>query len=446
MGKQIGFGDYKDGGKTGSETVLGNTPTESTTCVSFDGLKAKRRAAFKVLDAEQKLLSHLHQAFIAEARKKQGEGDAEGAKKAMQVSRHHVRKCCRDTVPAERRDKKTGAMVPTGAPGQAEVHAAGGESGAHVWVGVKHCCSTWFCPVCGPKVMARRREEIEKCIELMKDTQRQFMFCTFTFPHEYGAPLSIYMDKLRDVLKKFRSGRQWELFKKRVELVGYIRAQEVTHGNHGWHPHYHELLITKALSKEEAESAAAFLSKRWVDVCRRAGLISDEKARDAYAHAVDVKSGADPVTQEYLSKLVCWELSSVTTKATKTRGLQPFQILSNACNGDGKSQRLWIEYMLGMYRKAALYWSPGLKELCGIDELTDEQLLEGEVEKEPVLIASSRAFLHIAKRRLQVPILELTEAERMDTVKKIDSRLGLHLIYSEGAEAGLAQATDGKQS
>jgi hypothetical protein len=442
MGSELGFGDNKNGSSTGVSPVLGNIPTESPTCGISDSLKSKRRAAFRVLDAEQKLLSSLYPAFLNEAKKRQVEGDADGAKLAMQVSRHHVRKCCRDTVPAERRDKKTGQMVATGAPGQAEVHAAGGESSSHVWVGVKHCASTWFCPVCGPKVMARRRQEIEKCVELMKSGGQQFMFCTFTFPHTYGAPLSTYMDKLRDVLKMFRRGKSWDLFKKRVEMVGYIRAQEVTHGNHGWHPHYHELLITKALSKEEAESAAAFLSKRWVDVCRRAGLISDEKAQDAYAHAVDVKSGADPVTQEYLSKLVCWELSSVTTKATKTKGLQPFQILSNACNGDGKSKKLWVEYMLGMYRKAALYWSPGLKELCGIDELTDEQLLEGEVEKEPVLIASSRAFLHIAKRRLQVPILELTEEQRMGTVRKIDSKLGLHLIYgSERAEAGLAQKT-----
>ena len=438
MGRVLGFGD-KNGSSTGVSPVLGNIPVESTPppCI------AKRRAAFKVLNAEQKLLSHLHPIFIAEARKRQEGGDEDGAKIAMLVSRHSVCKCGCDTIPAERMDKKTGQKKATGAPGQAEVHAAEGESGAHVWVGVKRCASTWFCPVCGPKIMARRREEIETCVEQMKDNGQQFLFCTFTFPHTYGAPLTEYMDKLRIVLKKFRSGKNWDYFKKRVGLIGYIRAQEVTHGNNGWHPHFHELLITKALSSDEAEAASSFLSKRWVDVCRKAGLVSDAKAVEAYAHAVEVRCGSDPVAQEYLSKIISWELSSVTTKATRTKGLQPFQILSNACGGDGKSQRLWIEYMLGMYRKAALYWSPGLKAMCGIEEKTDEQLLDGEVEKEPILIASAGAFLRIAKRRLQVPILELTEEQRMVTVRKIDSKLRLHLIYGgEGAEAGLAQDTE----
>ena len=435
MGKTLGFGDNKNGSSTGVSAVLGNIPAESTTCV----WKVKRRAAFKVLSAEQKLLSHLTPLFTSEVKKRQESGDNEGAKLVMQVMRHSVRKCGCDTIPAERFDKKKNCKVATGAPGQAEVHAAGEDGTGHVWVGVKRCASTWFCPVCGPKIMSRRRGEVEDCVEQMKAEEKNFMFCTFTFPHEYGAPLVQYMDKLRDVLRMFRKGKTWDLFKKRVGLVGYIRAQEVTHGQNGWHPHFHELMITKRLSQSEAEAAASFLAKRWVDTCRKAGLVSDAKAADAYAHAAEVRCGADPVSQAYLSKIVAWELSSVTTKASKTKGLQPFQILSNACAGDTKSKYLWAEYMVGMYRKAALYWSPGLKALCGIEEKTDEQLLDGEVEKEPILIASSGAFLRIAKRRLQVPLLELTEADRMATVKKIDQRLMLHLVYGEGAEAGLTE-------
>lgn len=423
MKKTLGFGDNKTAVTPPVGGALGNIPIESTT--SFR--KVARRAAFRVLDSEQKLLSSLSSFFVNEARKKQGDGDTAGAKKAMQVMRHSVRKCCKDTVPAERRDK-TGKLVPTGAPGQAEVRATG-EAGKHVWVGVKHCASTWFCPVCGPKIMARRRSEVERCTEKMLEDGKQFIFCTYTFPHSWGTNLVEHMDKLQDVLKMFRAGRAWDLFKKRVGLVGYIRAQEVTHGCNGWHPHFHELMITKPLTESEAQAAADFLSRRWVDVCRKAGLISDAKAADAYAHAVDVRAGADPVSQAYLAKVVSWELSSVTTKATKTKGLQPFQILANACAGDGQSKKLWVEYMLGMYRKAALYWSPGLKALCEIEEKTDEELLEGEVEKEPILIASPRAFLQIARRRLQVPLLEFTEANKIAAVKRVDENLGLNLVY-----------------
>ena len=350
----------------------------------------------------------------------------------MQVMRHCVRKCCKDTVPAERRDIKTGKMVPTGAPGQAEVRSTG-EAGKHVWIGVKHCASTWFCPVCGPKIMARRRGEVERCTDKMLSDGKQFIFCTYTFPHVYRTNLVEHMDKLQDVLKMFRKGRAWDLFRKRIGLVGYIRAQEVTHGHNGWHPHFHELMITKPLTESEAQAASDFLSKRWVDVCRKAGLISDAKAADAYAHAVDVRAGLTRFLV-YLAKVVAWELSSVTTKATKTKGLQPFQILANACAGDAQSKKLWVEYMLGMYRKAALYWSPGLKALCEIDELTDEELLEGEVEKEPILIASPRAFFADSKEAAASAALEFTEANKMAAVRRVDDAMGLNLVYYKDKE------------
>lgn len=417
--------------------ALGNIPVESPTCQPENGWKAKRRAAFRVLNAEQKMLSHLTPIFTSEVKKRQESGDVDGAKLVMQVMRHSVRKCGCDTIPAERRDKKTGQLVPTGAPGQAEVHAAGedGSGHGHVWVGVKRCASTWFCPVCGPKIMSRRRQEVEKCVELMKKENKHFIFCTFTFPHEYGAPLTEYMDKLRNVLRMFRKGKTWDLFRKRVGLVGYIRAQEVTHGKSGWHPHFHELLITDELTAKEAKAAAKFLQQRWVDTCKKAGLIPDKKLADAYAHAADIRVGADPVSQAYLAKVVAWELSSVTTKATKQQGSrQPFNILADACAGDKQAKVLWFEYMLGMYRKAALYWSPGLKAMCGIDEKTDEEILEGEVEKQPLLIASAGAFIKIARRKLQVPLLELTEANKLRTIQKISNRLDLNLITETGEE------------
>ena len=416
---------------------LGNIPAEPSPCGAENSWKAKRRAAFRVLNAEQKLLPKMTNLFMEEYEKKVLAGDKDGAKKVLKVMRHSVQKCGADTIPAYRFNPKTGKRVETGAPGQAEVH--GCEGPGHVWVGVKRCASTWFCPVCGPKIMSRRRQEVEKGIAFLKnyDGGKHFIFMTLTFPHTYGTSLVEYMDKLQMVLRQFRLGKTWQNFKKRIGLVGYIRAQEVTHGSAGWHPHFHELMITKPLTKKEARDAEAFLSKRWVDMCKKAGLIKHGKIADARAHAVDIRCGADPVSQAYLAKVCAWELSSTTTKATRQVGSrQPFQILADACVGDKQSIRLWSEYMLGMYRKAALYWSPGLKKLCEIEEISDEAILDGEVEKKPILIAEPGAFIQIARRRLQIPILELTEADRMDTIRVIDKKLRLRLVFGEEGDPG----------
>ena len=101
---------------------LGNIPADSSPSGVENSWKAKRRAAFQVLNAEQKLLPKMTNLFMEEYEKKVLAGDKDGAKKVLKVMRHSVQKCGADTIPAYRFNPKTGKRVETGAPGQAEVH------------------------------------------------------------------------------------------------------------------------------------------------------------------------------------------------------------------------------------------------------------------------------------------------------------------------------------
>ena len=47
-----------------------------------------------------------------------------------------------------------------------------------------------------------------------------------------------------------------------------------------------------------------------------------------------------------------------------------------AADGDLRSGRLFVENVQGMRGARQLYWSKGLKDLVGIDDLTDEKIAE----------------------------------------------------------------------
>lgn len=373
------------------------------------------------------MLAEIQPVFMGMAR--DAEGDA--AQVIRNISRHSVWKCGRDTIPTTR--AKAGERIKTGAPGGAEIHSAKVEGGEakHVWKWVKHCASTWFCPVCAPKIMSRRRDEIETAVGQLRDAGYHFAFLTLTIPHTLHVPLVEYMSRLQTALRLFRSGKAWAKFKARTGMLGYIRAQEVMRSKkHGWHPHYHELMILRPdLSEAEAEDAASFMKKRWVDVCKKAGLIPDDKEVAARAHGVDVRLGQDVVSQQYLSKVASWELSSQTTKAARNKeSITPFELLGQALDGDKESRRLWAEYMVGMYGRAAVYWSPGLKAFCGVIERTDAELLEGETI-EPILAVSGQGYAQVVRRRLQVPLLELSEGNERARIARIGTKIGAQFDF-----------------
>ena len=401
-----------------SSVSLGKISTDSSISPEKKSPKALRRNAWKALSREKKLWkSNEFQGYLMdlyfEARK---DNDKNSQKRALKVKNHSVRVCGDRCIPTYVTNKK-GEKCATGAPGGAEVHAVGNST---VWTWVRWCASTWFCPLCGPKVMARRREEINEGLEVLKSEGCGFAFVTLTFPHRVGIKLQVYMERLQKALKLFRAGRAWADAKTQFGMKGYIRAQEVTYGwNSGWHPHFHELTIfDHILNDKESKAYQTFIRDRWLKICKKVGLIEHGKMGDARIHAVDIRIGSEPVAQEYLTKTAVWELSSRTTKAARTAGsVHPHELLALACEGDTQAKKLWAEYAVGMYSRVAVYWSPLLKKYCGIADKTDEELLQGSTD-EAIFGVPEATYRSIANYRYQPVILELAENNKVNIVEK----------------------------
>lgn len=419
---------------------LGNIQVESSPakpikCNNYRRLEWKKlqkiQAIFPEISSKIKAMGRSD--YLADDKKKD---------RYRKAANHSLRKCGCQVVPQERKNRKTGEKIQTKAPGTAQVKIFPG--GGMGWTWLVRCASVWFCPVCAPKIMSRRRQELQTGIEIFQRQKFYFAFVTLTIPHAHGVPLIEYMEKLQAVLKEFRGGKAWDKLKKRIGMRGYIRAQEVTCGKRtGWHPHFHELLILeKKLTKVEQKELADFLSKRWVRLCIEEGITSAEKERDHLRYGVDVRCGSDPISQKYLAKTVSWELSSLTTKAVRDKKrFQPLALASMLTDKDVTEDErkwaawLWSEYMVGMYGRVAVYWSPGLKRFCGIPELNDAELIEGDAESGPILETDAPGFKRVAWKRLQVPLLELCEKKKLVRAELIGKAIGANIhICEEGFE------------
>lgn len=121
---------------------------------------------------------------------------------------------------------------------EVELRTSGGEAW---WQGVLQCRAR----VCPPCFLARRFRaalELERVVsERERETGQQSMLATLTIRHHLFDPVDIVKAvraAWRDMLQS-RAFREW----RKHHGVAFVIAEEVTRGEHGWHPHLHALLM-----------------------------------------------------------------------------------------------------------------------------------------------------------------------------------------------------------
>ena len=280
--------------------------------------------------------------------------------------------------------------------------------------GLTQCGSPWVCPECAAKLQTRRAVEIRTALDWAAGMEKSVAMVTLTFTHSRR-------DRLADNIDVFtRATRRWlrsSTVRNVKAVVGYsgaIRASEATHGRaHGWHWHSHTLWITEAPLAPYADRLRA----AWLRALAAEGVFAmdDEAAvAAATAHAFALDPLDDLGTPEgrertvhavadYLVKMagqqdakaareagMAAEVAMSGTKLGRRANRSPFQILKDALMLDPErpefddlyfaNAALFIEYALATKGRQQLVWSPGLKSLVGVEERSDEALLEESEE------------------------------------------------------------------
>jgi hypothetical protein len=196
--------------------------------------------------------------------------------------------------------------------------------------GLMVCGSVWICPVCAAKISERRKAELKYASLLHKEAGGYLTMMTLTFSHSKLDKLSDLLDMLNKAMLKFRSGKAYDNLRKRLGIVGTIRALEITYGSNGWHPHIHLLIFHSVeIEGHEQQEYQDRYYNLWEAACVKYGM------KTSYEHGLKLDDASE--ADQYIGKwgdLVerTWGVSSEMTKSNIKKGrgeesLTPFDFL-----------------------------------------------------------------------------------------------------------------------
>jgi hypothetical protein len=141
-------------------------------------------------------------------------------------------------------------------------------------------------------------------------------------------------------------GRGWQAYK-RERGVELLAAEEVTHGENGWHPHIHVLLLpARSQATDLYVADAAWWSDRWRGIVAR--KLGDRHV-PTETHGTDLRPCK---VGDYLSKLGI-ELSD----SAAVKGRAPLELLRRG------ERELYLELQRTRHRARDVSWSRGLRAL-----------------------------------------------------------------------------------
>ena len=289
--------------------------------------------------------------------------------------------------------------------------------------GLQTCGNVFTCPICAAKIQEHRRQEIAKAFEATYRGDfgsKKIVMVTLTFSHKIADKIGELLVKQAEAFKKLRAGKVWARIKNKFGFIGLIRTLEVTHGANGWHPHTHEAWIVD--KSTDVEDLHREVLARWFKYCKKLGLVGrNVKAfMERSVHIVDNCS-----TSKYLAKEdgtgnlgidspVKWgadrELAKSSSKLGRAAGKHSFELLADYGDGDKKAGKLFLDYAFAMKGRAQIFWSQGLKGLVGVNEKTDEQIVEEHIDSAELLAKLSEYEWDLVCRyKMKSKVLDIAE-------------------------------------
>lgn len=279
------------------------------------------------------------------------------------------------------------------------VHGGDGHRAGH-FSGLERCGSVWACPVCSAVIRAERADEIARAWQANVSSGGSGLFVTLTLRHRDGDDLAAMLDHLLNAWRKVQTWRGWRGGKKsegwraRLGVRGIIRATEITHGAHGWHPHSHLLICTDApVSDDARQGFAAWLAEAWQKAVGAEGgrLPSQERGVDVRAVEGEGIAGYLAKVQDQKGTPVAREMARGDLKQGRGGSRLPFELLDDQQPGD---RERWIAYVQATQGRRAFSWTRGLRDLLLEDETerTDEQIIEETEAGELLASIEGRAW------------------------------------------------------
>jgi hypothetical protein len=352
------------------------------------------------------------------------------------IRRYQLQAAARELLPREGVSKCMRSLIPwPDQPMGVDVLYAPLKGAAH-YAGLQVCKSVWHCAVCSAKISERRREELTEalkiwCEQCAGETHR-LLLVTFTLQHKKTDDLSVILKALIRARKLLVSGRGAKYMKETYQMVGMIRALEVTHGDSGWHPHLHCLYFFDA--EVPIIPFETDMKERWKRCIDAAGQYA------SWQHGCDVRF-SDADIAAYLAKwdkepkwTPAHELAKAVSKTARKGGRTPLQLLSDYVDGDEGAGRLWLQYAVNFRGERQLYWTPKLRERLGLGKYRTDEEVAVEQEEIAVVLSSLSvgAWRVVIGNDARGELLEIASRNDVEALQQFLTRLGVGKMHHKG--------------
>lgn len=255
-----------------------------------------------------------------------------------------------------------------------------GREGRACFGALQTCQSPWADPVCAGAISDYRRKELRHGLGVHRGAGGSVHLVTYTARHNERTGLSAILRALLRAVRAMRKRRDFIALRRLHGHVGSVRATEVTLGNNGWHPHFHELWFGDA--SDAGVGLADELRRRWM------AALADQGLDGLPGVAADVRE-ASMTVDDYVTKYGrdrTWDVDAELAKAIAKRGhgnsLMPFDLLRYGLIGQDAEVYQWAreryaEYVTATKGRSSMHWSPGLRDKLGIGEVTDGDISGG---------------------------------------------------------------------
>jgi hypothetical protein len=250
------------------------------------------------------------------------------------------------------------------------VMAPTGETRRH---GFHLCSSWWVCPVCWSTRRRFERGAIVWAGEQWFAAGGGLGRITVTVPHQTGEALADVWARVDDESRGLRAGRARATLRADFGVEHIIRAVEITHGLHGWHPHEHWLVFTRTPWDQPTRAGLW----RWWRERRR----TRTNPKVPWREPLPEYRPQDPQSVEPADLgTVAGHMTKGGSSTTEDRYYQalhngnqelaqylaPFVFGEEAAGGDPAALALWTEYEETTHGRHAVVWSNGARDRFGI--------------------------------------------------------------------------------
>jgi hypothetical protein len=244
--------------------------------------------------------------------------------------------------------------------------------GRAAYSGLYRCGDFWRCPSCRVTLGIRRARQVESALRSHVDAGGSALLATYTVPHTRDESLPVVLARLAGTWRRYAVHTWRDVLG--AHYVGTVRALEVTHGVHGWHPHYHALVFVSP-GLPYLTPVAVALAERWSEV---AG--ADWRADIRQVARDGVAAVARYLTTDGISG-ASYEVASPASKIPAGRSYTQL-LWDYARYRSSVDAALVYEYAAALHGVHHLTVSPRLRGLydftdpaSGWDEISDDDIL-----------------------------------------------------------------------